>query len=419
MEIQKNVQLTIPSRVDNCFFKRLFKTHSFFEGFVEMIDNSIDAEANHVYVTYNREESLLAFRDNGHGYIPETIQDSLSFGVDIERNENAIGANNCGSKAAPYYFINDEKTNTIIEKIESNHNGIKTIVERKIDLSNEGVENNLDNKVTFLDTYDDNGTTVTFKGFICSEEEYTEVKRLINARYYKKIANGSLVLTVDGEVQNGIDMLYRDKDVDKKEVTIMCQDENGEFEVKVLMVDTQSYLKNDNGNGNTAFNEERLNEIDKNQSGKSSSAHFAGVYICHNDIYVTMGGEDSFKHLKRAKHQYLNNCRIEIDIPIDRKKSLDGIIKTATKKYLSDIKCDSKEVYANLFKWWKQNSPSKKVRKTSGEDLKKCQRNAFSQSIEWFKSKLENLNTDKYNNDEALKELFERIRVCIEGKKVA
>ena len=114
-----------------------------------------------------------------------------------------------------------------------------------------------------------------------------------------------------------------------------------------------------------------------------------------------------------------NNCRIEIDIPIDRKRSLDGIIKTATKKYLSDIKYDSNEVYANLFKWWKQNSPSKKVRKASGEDLKKCQRNAFSQSIEWFKSKLENLDTDKYNNDEALKEIFERIKVCIEGKKVA
>lgn len=414
--IEKNKQFSITSFVDNKFFQRIFTTHKFFEGFVEMIDNSIDADANIVSVEYDREKNILTFKDNGHGYIPELVPQSLSFGGNIDRRTNAIGYNNCGSNATPYYLIDETKTSAIVEKIESNHNGTKVIIERMIEINNpELSKHNLDNKVTFLDTYDENGTTITFKGFICSETEYEQVRELINARYFKKIANGKLKLYFDNTIQNGIDMFYRDKIKDKVETSVWCEDENGPFEVKILMVNTASYLKERNTNGNVSFNDKLLNDIDKKQHCKSSSSRFNGVYICHNDIYVTLGGEDSFMHLNRVKHQYLNNYRIEINIPIDRKQNIDGIIKTATKRYLSDITYNSKKVYENLFKWWKQASPSNAKRKETNEDLKKRINNSFYSSKDWFAEKINNADFSTCNED--VLEIINRLSACLKGKR--
>lgn len=414
--IEKNKQISITSFVDNAFFQRIFTTHKFFEGFVEMIDNSIDAEASVVSINYDRENNILTFKDNGHGYIPELVYQSLSFGGNIERKNDAIGYNNCGSNATPYYLIDETKTSAIVEKIESNHNGTKVIIERMIEIFNKEVsKQNLDNRVTFLDTYDENGTTITFKGFICSETEYEQVRELINARYYKKIANKKLKLYFDNQLQYGIDMFYRDNIKDKIEASVLCEDEKGTFEVKILMVNTASYLKGKNRNGNSSFNDNLLNDIDRKQHGKSSSTRYNGVYICHNDIYVTLGGEDSFMHLNRVKHQYLNNYRIEINIPIDRKHNIDGIIKTATKKYLSDITYNSKKVYENLFKWWKQASPSSAKRKETKEDLKKKVNNSFYTSREWFSEKIKNVDVTTCNDD--VKEILARLTDCINGKK--
>lgn len=364
---------TYRSEFAPCFVKYMFVTNKPFEGFCELIDNSIDANATEVKITYDEINSKLTIADNGCGISIDNIKQVLDYGTS-KKGDNKIGKFGSGMKATPYYF-SDEGCEQVNMTIESFHDGKRVYIEKYINMVDDS--KNLDNIINSVtDTLKPNGTIITFEGISVSLAKFKECILKVRARYNKLLSDGRITIYANKNKLEGIDMFYNGVEgVETKEEEIECNDALDKFYVSIKVVNLSNHLRGSvNNRGSKVYSNENANELDKT----NHTCDYDGVYICCGDIYITLGGADSFLHIGRRKHTYLNNCRVEINVPMKYKEYFANVIKTATVKYMTEITDSvnkSKMVFSPVVNWFKVNSPSASIRKKTNEDKNKAIKN--------------------------------------------
>lgn len=75
------------------------------EALADLIDNSIDASANHILVRFLRDRHSLkriVIADDGHGMKEKTLKEAMKFGSDIAHKESDLGKYGMGMKTASF-----------------------------------------------------------------------------------------------------------------------------------------------------------------------------------------------------------------------------------------------------------------------------------------------------------------------------
>lgn len=73
------------------------------EALADLIDNSLDAHASRVEITFHRDDTRIfavTVADNGHGMTNEALRDAMRFGAHVERRDEALGVFGLGMKSA-------------------------------------------------------------------------------------------------------------------------------------------------------------------------------------------------------------------------------------------------------------------------------------------------------------------------------
>lgn len=416
------------SSVAPSLFNSMFGVFNPYAALAELCDNSIDSGSPLIRIRYKSIEKVLEITDYGCGISMKEIKNVLDFGYHTrEQRADKIGCHNVGLKAAMYLLINQDYSKRILTTIETVQDGILTRVEKNIDLAKNS-DDNVTSHISYSESFRQNGTHIRFDGVHLSRSEYELCKLKIRARYYHLLNEGKIQILFDDDAESikGIDMLYRDcPSIKLQHKVIRCKDKLGEFDVEITIASTDNFLKK-NSKGCYKYDRKLINPLDDLQSNKTSNSLYCGVYFTTNGIYHTLGGDETWMHLGRRKHSYLNKSRVEIKLPDDRKFYIANAIKSQTRRYLRDITDENGiQIFAPVIHWFTVNSPSHNRRCLTQEDKNKKIRNAYFENnhdlIEASKA-LEAHIHGQYKDDAKLKcivlHLTGLIKSCGRGYKV-
>ncbi|WP_454916240.1 ATP-binding protein [Xanthobacter sediminis] len=73
------------------------------DALADLIDNSLDAEASRVEITFHRDDTRIfavTVADNGHGMADRALREAMRFAAPVERRDNALGVFGLGMKSA-------------------------------------------------------------------------------------------------------------------------------------------------------------------------------------------------------------------------------------------------------------------------------------------------------------------------------
>ena len=413
--------------VSNNFITKNYDTDRPLEGFKEIIDNAIDANATKITINYDDIDHFIDFIDDGIGFMQHDIKKIMTLGTDIKTdNEETIGTHGVGFKAAISYLINTRFTSSVKVRMISARNGLTSGFEW-----NCGLEECMTYKLLPQVKTEKTGTTVHVDCVFLSKETIDEIKLKLRATYYHALTKG-FEIVINGEKLQPIDMFYRN--VKETEETGRCfrkeiirENLNGKpFDVQIFAVNTAKLLRHydDDEDSGFRFDKENINDLDNLQIGKVASTEHTGIYIELGGKYLNLGGPESLKHIAKGKAHYLKGYRVEIRIPLSLKRYITNAIKSMTRCFLPDIVDDKgNQVFQNTIKFLKQNPDTK-------SDPKKEKWRArtsfyrYREDIYNINNRLKELTEKEISDEEFAKEvrkelgnLFKIIDVCVVGKK--
>lgn len=414
--------------VSNNFITKNYDTDRPLEGFKEIIDNAIDANATKIVINYDEIDHYIDFIDDGVGFMQHDIKKIMTLGTDIKtENEDTIGTHGVGFKAAVSYLINSRYTSTVKVRMISARNGSTSGFEWVC-----GLDECMTYKLLPQVKTDKSGTTVHIDCVFISKETMEEIKLILRATYFHALTKGFKIIINQDELQP-IDMFYRNEN--ETEETGKCfrkeiirEKMNGkQFDVQVFAVNTAKLLKGYDENEADAgfhFIKEKINELDNKQIGKVGSMEHTGIYIELGGKYLNLGGPDSLKHIAKGKAHYLKGYRVEIRIPLSLKRYITNAIKSMTRCYLPDIVDDKgNQVFQNTIKFLKQNPDTKSDPKKE-EWRVRTSFYRYREELYGINNEMKELTEREMSDEEFAREIKEKLSkffkimdVCIVGKK--
>lgn len=308
----------------------------------ELIANSLDAGSKKIEIIYDEKENIFQIIDDGKGMSPETLFDSMSFGVDKDYGRTDTGYFGMGLKTAILNLfdiqkgLSDDQYWAEIDTFDGNE-ATKIVYAPFVDHLHFDVYKSDRNEI---------GTKITIKNtphFLVGNLKNSIAtyfsKPLMNNKskiYVSKIKDGDILR--DEVTPN--DPLYRDnKELSRNYTFATIQGTDGtEHEIKIDAVCLEEG-KIDRHSWDRA-------NVDKGFTLKKS-----GVYIVYGDQYIETGGTLGIL----AQHPSQNHIRIEFTVPkeltdvfpikFNKTKNIDNLDKNLYPK-LSDLIVKLKEMYS-------------------------------------------------------------------------
>ena len=192
-----------------------------------------------------------------------------------------------------------------------------------------------------IDTDEPDSVTKTFTNVYVPEDEkkfFNEVKLHIAAKIFPYMCkHPNFVFEFNGEQITPIDLLYTnitEDNIQKKTFVYKFNYKNNEYNIKCDLIDFSRYVKPDG----FTINEINANEYDAYHKFSREST---GVYLEIADVYVVMGGFDSWKHIGKSQHSTHNGQRVVFHIPEGLKDLIFG--ENARKSSIGEALYDMKD----------------------------------------------------------------------------
>lgn len=385
--MQKTRKRDITSIVDPLMMINKFTNFNPFQAIVECIDNSIDAGAKKVNITYNPIDFLLTIQDDGCGMTTDAAEKAINYGFG-KRKENKMGEFNIGLKMVAPFLIDTARTSVVKVRIDTVNDGHRTIIKKVYNVKDP--MKYLNTEITDFDDDMPNGTKVEVSNAFISNKDLALVKNKIQARYCDLLKEKRIKIYFNYEPLSPIDMFYsHNNDTLINEAELTCEDDKGEFKVTVQVYDITKETKTNSKIGGFRNNvKEKMNELDKMEKS-STREKYRGVYFNVNGVNITLGGSENsvYRQIGFALNSISNGVRIKITIPDSRKEYVYFPFKTETNSYLKDHKrSDGGKVFGSVIDFIAKYNPTKLYRKEADEDVKKRTRNKFMNAVPIYDS---------------------------------
>jgi hypothetical protein len=298
-------RLTAKYMIENAKHRGLEMTHAL----SEFIDNSIDADANNITITKERQSNglyTLTIQDDGIGISKDKIKGYFSdLGSHRAYSKKTTSAFGVGSKEAMSMLTNEG-----IVKIWSVQDGIESYLDISFKLKDYGLS-----EVITSDTSKPNGTKISISNVEMTDKDHHNLIRWVSFIYYPAYQqNSNLKITFVVKLKTKeeiipvqfIDVMYRDLVNYENDAVELHRDVeypigNESIKVKVFIFKTEEFVK-----------KELFSTFDIGQKGRGSFGfERAGIYWRLGSRYSNLG-KGNF--ITMTNQHTLNNTRIEIDI---------------------------------------------------------------------------------------------------------
>ena len=373
-------KFTETSKIDpTLIIDKIGGTYKPYQAFVELVDNSIDADASIIKINYDEIDHVLTIKDNGSGISAERITEVHNYGFG-KHKETKIGEFNVGLKMVAPFLTNVNNTDLVEMQIDTVCNHKRTCLVKVYDI-NHPIKY-LDNEISQTTSTEKNRTIIRITPvFFNSQKEIEEIINKLGARYHSLITSGKVRIYYNGKEIEGVDMFYRNLPESlMHEETVICTDEAGEFPVRVAIYDVSRGIKvqSDTG-GNKKTNKSKLNKLDVCVSNNVTAAKYRGIYFMVNGVYLTLGGapNSTSNQFGRELNTVSNGLRIIVEIPDSRKHYVYFPFKTETNKGLKSHYYLGEQVFKNVIDVVRKHNPTKEQRVEMNQDKKKNIRNTI------------------------------------------
>jgi len=260
--------------------------YSVYTAIPELIDNSIDAEAKKIKITYDSQERTFIIEDNGNGMSFDKLKESMDIGCDREYNDTEIGYFGVGMKSACLNLVDFDIVDHFVEIRSFDGNQATRVLWSPIN-------NPLDYDIFSEAPSTEKGTTIKIYGV--SKFQESKLKKDLGVFYYPILNCNDLDITVNDNKIFSNDPLYRNSDATKKnsfKATVKGQD----IDIQACAMDANQVKHSWDDGKNSGFT------MDK-----------SGVYVIYGGRYIEYGGSLGL----RVQHNQDNRTRIEFSVPKD------------------------------------------------------------------------------------------------------
>jgi hypothetical protein len=326
----------------------------------EIVDNSVDAKADLIFINYDPKTATLTILDNGTGMSTMRSIASMDMGADREYADNEIGYFGAGMKTSLLNLVDlsDINSSVVIDTNDGSEstritwNPAKSVRKYTIDQIKKDVI--------------ERGTRTQINGV--KKFQIASLKRNLGVFFYPVLNTDSVKIIINGEHLIGNDPLYRHSEKTKSNyVEATVEGHTIRIEASVLHPEE---------------NRHSWEQKDKGGDDLSWSLRKGGLYVVYGGRYIEYGGSlNAF-----ANHPTMNWVRIEFTIP----KELTEVFNIKFNKTNGldlDPKKDANEVLSDLIRkvrdlntWGVRNRENKtvttKVEETELHDLQDQLNNA-------------------------------------------
>lgn len=296
--------------------------YSIYTAIPELIDNSIDANAKKIKISYLPSEKTLFIEDDGNGMSFEKLRESMNVGCNREYSDTEIGYFGVGMKSACLNLVDIDDAEHYIEILTSN--GVES---SRVYWS--PINSPLDYEMTVEEPTTYTGTLIKIYGVRRFQE--SKLKKDLGVFYYPILNCNDVEMTVNNYQIVPNDPMYRSSDKTK----------NNSFYsvVKGQAIKIEGYALNANQTKHSW------------DDGKNSSFTMekSGVYVIYGGRYIEYGGTLGLK----AAHNDDNRTRIEFTIPKDLTSIFNVKFNKTKGLNIADDDCldDLRQKIKDAFTW--------------------------------------------------------------------